>query len=112
MNVTGKFRSSLREIADKSELGITAAPRMVDLVKGRRSVSIRALLSADKSPFRGAIVRGLRGHAERFRGRPSRDPEPVSASSDFGFSIGPGSEPVEGWQDGYRGTFYEIIGRG
>lgn len=49
-------------------------------MKGRRSRSIRAPLSADKSPFRGAIVRGLRGHAEREGGASA---EPVSPSSRF-----------------------------
>lgn len=56
--------------------------------KDRRSRSIRAPLSADKSPFRGAIVEGItqRGKGKGRRGARARNP-----SSDFGFSIGRGT---------------------
>lgn len=59
--------SSLREIGDKSELGRGGGEEVHGVgggarsiwSKDRRSRSIRAPLSADKSPFRGAIVEGI-----------------------------------------------------
>lgn len=90
---------------------------MVDLVKGRRTVSIRAPLSADKSPFRGAIVRGLRAHAEIPRLRSLSLSLTLARAQRTRLSIvrfrvfNCTGEPVEGCHDGYSGTFYEIIGR-